>query len=214
VVAAPDKAAQLAVGARTSAGESQRKVFSTFRGGCLPRLQPKRGRRRVGDFARCRRLIEAGFRRSGGQRFECQGMEHSVRDDVQARGCGYGGGFGAEQHPKQLVSLLTPAQVVQGIQFVEHTRAQFGNARMVKELSSVANQLGRKQTLCEVYGAGGWDLRFKDMKRIGDWLEVLGVNVLNQHLSYVTIRGARKRDHAQSFSYHAPWWDAYPFRPT
>ena len=94
-------------------------------------------------------------------------------------------------------------------QYREDTHAQFGNARMVKELSSVANQLGTKRTLCEVYGAGGWDLRFEDMKRIGDWLEVLGVNTLNQHLSYVTIRGARKRDHPQSFSYHEPWWEAY-----
>ena len=94
-------------------------------------------------------------------------------------------------------------------QYAEHTHAQFGNVRMVKELSSVANQLGRKRTLCEIYGAGGWDLRFEDMKRIGDWLEVLGVNTLNQHLSYVTIRGARKRDHPQSFSYHEPWWEAY-----
>lgn len=93
--------------------------------------------------------------------------------------------------------------------YQESTHAQFGNVRMVKELSSVANQMGWKQTLCEIYGAGGWDLRFEDMKRIGDWLEVLGVNVLNQHLSYVTIRGARKRDHPQSFSYHAPWWEDY-----
>ncbi|MCX7426943.1 MAG: glycosyl hydrolase, partial [Planctomycetia bacterium] len=86
---------------------------------------------------------------------------------------------------------------------------QFGNARTVKELSSVANQLGRKRTLCETYGAGGWDLRFEDMKRIGDWIYVLGVNTLNEHLSYVTIRGARKRDHPQSFSYHEPWWEGY-----
>ncbi len=94
-------------------------------------------------------------------------------------------------------------------QFAQHTHAQFGNLRMVRELASVANQLGRKRTLCETYGAGGWDLRFEDMKRIGDWLEVLGVNTINQHLSYVTIRGARKRDHPQSFSYHEPWWEAY-----
>ena len=94
-------------------------------------------------------------------------------------------------------------------QYAEHTHAQFGNVRMVKELSSVANQLGRKRTLCEIYGAGGWDLRFEDMKRIGDWLEVLGVNTLNQHLTFLTLRGARKRDHPQSFSYHDPWWDAY-----
>ena len=94
-------------------------------------------------------------------------------------------------------------------QYAAHTHAQFGNVRMVKELASVANQLGRPRTLCEAYGAAGWDLRFEDMKRIGDWLEVLGVNTLDQHLSYVTLRGARKRDHPQSFSYHEPWWEAY-----
>jgi len=94
-------------------------------------------------------------------------------------------------------------------EYSEDTHAQFGNARAVKELSSVANQLGRKRTLCETYGAGGWDLRFEDMKRIGDWIYVLGVNTLNEHLTYVTIRGARKRDHPQSFSYHEPWWEAY-----
>ena len=94
-------------------------------------------------------------------------------------------------------------------QYSEDVHGQFGNVRAVKELASVANQLGRRRTLCEAYGAGGWDLRFEDMKRIGDWLYVLGINTLNEHLSYVTIRGARKRDHPQSFSYHEPWWDAY-----
>jgi hypothetical protein len=93
-------------------------------------------------------------------------------------------------------------------QYAEHTGAQFGNVRACREISSLANQFGRR-TLVELYGAGGWDLRFEDMKRIGDWLEVLGVNTLDQHLSYVTIRGARKRDHPQSFSYHEPWWDSY-----
>lgn len=93
-------------------------------------------------------------------------------------------------------------------QYREDTHAQFGNVRSCREISSLANQFGRR-TLVEVYGvvAGRW--RFEDMKRIGDWLEVLGVNTLNQHVDYITIRGARKRDHPQSFSYHEPWWDAY-----
>ncbi len=94
-------------------------------------------------------------------------------------------------------------------QYHEDTHAQFGNVRSVKEISSVANQLGRRRTLCEAYGAGGWDLRFEDMKRIGDWMYALGVNTLDQHLAYVTLRGARKRDHPQSFTYHEPWWEAY-----
>ncbi len=94
-------------------------------------------------------------------------------------------------------------------QYAEDVHAQFGNVRSVKEVASVANQLGRARTIAEGYGAGGWDLRFEDMKRIGDWMYVLGINTLDQHLSYVSLRGARKRDHPQSFLYHEPWWDAY-----
>jgi alpha-L-rhamnosidase/PA14 domain/Chitobiase/beta-hexosaminidase C-terminal domain len=94
-------------------------------------------------------------------------------------------------------------------QYSENVNAQFGNVRAVKELSSVANQMGRTRTLSETYGAGGWDLSFEDMKRIGDWEYVLGVNFMNQHLSYMTLEGARKRDHPQSFSYHEPWWKNY-----
>ncbi len=88
-------------------------------------------------------------------------------------------------------------------------QAQFGNARSVREIRSAANQLGRHRTLSETYGAGGWDMTFFDQKRIADWEFALGVNFLNQHLSYVTIKGARKRDHPLSFSYHEPWWDSY-----
>jgi len=87
--------------------------------------------------------------------------------------------------------------------------AQFGNARAVKEIVSVANQLGRQRTLSETYGASGWGLTFFDQKRIGDWEYALGVNFLNQHLCFSTIVGARKRDHPLSFSYHEPWWPAY-----
>ena len=94
-------------------------------------------------------------------------------------------------------------------QYAEHTHAQFGNIRAVRELASVADQMGRSRTLCELYGAAGWDLRFQDMKRIADWLGVLGVNTFDEHLSYISIRGARKMDHPQSFSYHEPWWNSY-----
>ena len=91
----------------------------------------------------------------------------------------------------------------------EHTNHHFGNIRIVKEMASAANQCGWKRTLCEAYGAGGWDLRLEDMKRNGDWLYVGGVNTLNQHLSFMSLRGVRKQDCPQSFSPHAPWWPAY-----
>ena len=86
---------------------------------------------------------------------------------------------------------------------------QFGNVRSVKELSSIVNQLGKERALSETYGGSGWELTFEDMKRNGDWEYALGVNFMNQHLSFMTIKGARKRDYPQSMSYHAPWWNNY-----
>lgn len=94
-------------------------------------------------------------------------------------------------------------------QYDEGTHAQFGNVRACMELGSVANQMGLKRTLCEAYGGSGWDARFEDFKRIGDWMYALGVNTLNQHLSHMTLRGARKRDYPPVFSYHTPWWSEY-----
>ncbi len=94
-------------------------------------------------------------------------------------------------------------------QFDDGVNAQFGNVRAVKELSSVANQLGRRRRLSETYGGAGWELRFEDMKRLGDWEYVLGVNMMNQHLSFGTLAGARKYDYPQSFTYHEPWWQHY-----
>lgn len=87
--------------------------------------------------------------------------------------------------------------------------AQFGNIRSVKELASVANQMGRARTLSETYGGAGWEATFKDLKRLGDWEYALGVNLMNQHLSFSTIAGARKYDYPPSFSYHNPWWKSY-----
>ncbi|MGC4234707.1 MAG: glycosyl hydrolase [Niabella sp.] len=87
--------------------------------------------------------------------------------------------------------------------------AQFGNIRAVKELASVGNQLNKKRKLSETYGGSGWDLTFKDMKRLGDWEYALGVNFLNQCLSFTTLVGPRKYDYPSSFSYHNPWWPYY-----
>ncbi|MGC1392241.1 MAG: hypothetical protein WA816_14495 [Bacteroidales bacterium] len=91
------------------------------------------------------------------------------------------------------------------------TRAQFGNIRSVKELASAANQTGRQRKLSETYGGSGWDLTFTDMKRNGDWEYALGVNLMNQHLTYFTMAGARKYDYPPTFDYHEPWWNNYKY---
>ena len=94
-------------------------------------------------------------------------------------------------------------------QFSRNMHSQFGNVRAVRELSSVVHQAGRRRSLCETYGAGGYDICFADLKRLGDWSFALGVNTMDEHLSYISIRGARKHDHPQTFSYHSPWFEQY-----
>ena len=89
--------------------------------------------------------------------------------------------------------------------------AQFGNVRSVKELASAANQSGRSRKLSETYGGSGWDLTFTDMKRNGDWEYALGVNQMNQHLTYFSMEGARKYDYPPTFDYHEPWWTDYKY---
>ncbi len=86
---------------------------------------------------------------------------------------------------------------------------QFGNVMMVREVGSVAHQLGRPRVLSETYGGAGWELSFRDQKRIGDWEFCLGVNFLCQHLSLMSLRGCRKRDFPPSFLPHQPWWPEY-----
>lgn len=93
--------------------------------------------------------------------------------------------------------------------FSRGTHSQFGNVRSVRELNSVTRQAGRCRSISENYGAGGYDIKFEDLKRLGDWSYALGVNTTDEHLSYVTIRGARKHDHPQTFSYHSPWFEQY-----
>lgn len=94
-------------------------------------------------------------------------------------------------------------------QYDEGPHAQFGNVRAVIELASVARQGGRTRTLCEAYGGSSAEMRFEDYKRIGDWLQALGVNTLNEHLSHISLRGARKRDYPPTFSQHSPWMASY-----
>lgn len=80
---------------------------------------------------------------------------------------------------------------------------------IMQELRSAVNQFGQERCFCEAFGAGGWDSSLADFKRVGDWLMVNGVNFINEHLTYTSYTGARKRDHPQSFDWRQPWWDQF-----
>jgi len=106
-------------------------------------------------------------------------------------------------HQQPGVDMLGNSLVEEGL------GGQFGNDRAIRELRSAANQAGRIRTLSETYGGGGWEMNFEEQKRLVDWQGVLGVNFVNQHLSYYSLNGVRKFDYPPSFSYHEPWWDHY-----
>lgn len=91
----------------------------------------------------------------------------------------------------------------------ESTSGMFGNVRVLKEAKSAANQMGRERFLCESYGGGGWNMGLKDFKRYSDWLNVMGVNFMNQHLSPMSFVGVRKYDWPPMFCSVAPWWNDY-----
>ena len=106
-------------------------------------------------------------------------------------------------HQQPGVDMLGSQMVPEGL------GGQFGNTRAVRELASAANQGGHLRKLSETYGGGGWEMDFATYKRLVDWQGVLGVNFVNQHLSYYSLRGVRKFDYPPSFSYHEPWWEDY-----
>ena len=78
-----------------------------------------------------------------------------------------------------------------------------------KQVSSVANQLGKKFVLSETFALCGWDVSFEELKWIAEWQYVNGVNLMCQHLEGYTLRGLRKRDYPPSLFYQQSWWDEY-----
>lgn len=78
-----------------------------------------------------------------------------------------------------------------------------------RELASAAQQLSKERTLCECYGAGGWDASVSDFKRLGDWCLVHGINLFCPHIVMHSYLGTRKEGYPPSFDSRQPWAQAY-----
>ena len=75
-----------------------------------------------------------------------------------------------------------------------------------KQLTSVAEQMGTR-SLCEGFGCSGHQFGPSEIKRVADWLCVLGVNFMTPHLTLYSSRGERKRDYPPDFSWRQPWFE-------
>lgn len=83
------------------------------------------------------------------------------------------------------------------------------NYWVVKQLTSVARQLGQPWLLSELYGCTGWQTHFGDHKRIGDWQALFGINLRCHHLSWYSMAGEAKRDFPASISFQSAWYREY-----
>ena len=80
-----------------------------------------------------------------------------------------------------------------------------GNKLATRQIASVAQQYGKKQVLSETYGCCGWDATPAELKKIGEFQYVGGVNRTCQHLIPYAEHGQRKRDYPSHFSTINPW---------
>lgn len=82
---------------------------------------------------------------------------------------------------------------------------------IVKQLQSVARQVGKPWLLSEMFGVTGWQLSFADHKHICDWQLLFGINQRCQHLAWYTMKGEAKRDYPASISYQSYWYKCYSY---
>ena len=106
-----------------------------------------------------------------------------------------------------VVGAVMPHYEYMHVPGVDHLGYQIWNSLLtVKQVASVANQLGKERVMCEVYGCLGNYPSFEDRKWIGDFLYSLGVNMLVHHLVPYSMRGRRRADYGLNFHWSQPWW--------
>jgi predicted amidohydrolase len=86
---------------------------------------------------------------------------------------------------------------------------QGANSAIAKCSSSVARHDGRLRNSNEVFGAFGWQLTMEEMKWLSDWLMVRGVNLLQPHAFYYSIREQRGNERPPDVGPHNAWWPHY-----
>lgn len=80
---------------------------------------------------------------------------------------------------------------------------------VVKQVVSIAKQLGRPFILSEMYGGTGWQMSLENYKQTGDWQALFGVNLRCPHLAWYTMQGEAKRDYPASIFYQSAWHKDY-----
>lgn len=107
------------------------------------------------------------------------------------------------------VGAVMPHYEYEQMPGIDHLFRKLGEVVLIKQVSSVANQLGKKRVLSETWGGSGWNTSFADQRWIVNWQLALGVNFMTPHLAQYSLRGTRKRDWPASIYFQQPYWKYY-----
>jgi len=106
----------------------------------------------------------------------------------------------------QWAGAVMPHYEYMQIPGIDHLNRWIRSPVLPKQVSSVANQFGRKRVLSEMWGCSGQNVSFEELRWIADWQFVFGVNLVCPHLSLYSMRGCRKRDYPPNLFFQQPHW--------
>ena len=143
-------------------------------------------------------------------------MLHSFGEKIyawcEAHGIAFTGHYVEEQNLTGQMSCcagVMPFYKYMHMPGIDWLNRSVGNKLSLRQIGSVAQQYGKKQVLTETYGCCGWDVTPAELRMMGDYQYVGGVNRTCQHLIPYTERGQRKRDYPSHFSQINPWIGTY-----
>ncbi len=100
---------------------------------------------------------------------------------------------------------IMPFYEYEHIPGIDWLSRRIGISVAMRQVASVAAQLGKEQIMSEMYGCCGWDVTPKELKAIAECQYVGGINLMCQHLLPYKEHGQRKRDYPAHFSHWNPW---------
>lgn len=77
------------------------------------------------------------------------------------------------------------------------------------QCTSAAEQAGKKQKLCEMYGVTSLNFSFRDQMHLFDFFAANGINHQCMHALFYSPRGFRKRFYPQTFNRYQPFWENF-----
>lgn len=126
----------------------------------------------------------------------CKLTGHSIQETPLSGAMAGGGGISSTYAYEQIPG-------------VDWLGRECGNEQMPKQIGSVASQLGIKQVLTETFACCGYDVTPKELKSIGEFQYVGGVNLMCQHLYPFSLSAQGKTDHPPVFSRQGNWFKQF-----